>query len=475
MLALTGEALWQWSLLALETVVIIVVLANLLMLARSPPVREAALIDRRDVPPVLLLVTTYDESVSVLRHTLEAARAVDWPRLRIVLLDDGDREAVRMLATEHGVDYRRRRNGVGGKAGNLNATLASMLAEEGELVAVLDADCAPDPDILHRLVPLLDEPRVALAQAPMRATGPDPLRHGLGAPRWWPPEPAFHYGVMLPSRDAWGGAACTGSGFVARRADLDAVGGFPTESLTEDALLTLKLAAAARRVAYLPHTVATGTPPAEMRALGVQRRRWAAGYGRILAGRFGPFGRAPVPLANRLAFFAEAGGWLVSAIGRPALLLVAPAYWLVGWAPLPADDAAIAGFTLPALLATLAFVALIGRGLWLPVVADVHGLSIAPDTIRGFAAGLFGRRPGRFETTAKPEPGIAGIRWSEPVGPRDLAFAALLAVNAAALVLALGSSGDPLAVTTGVLALWSALIVAVMLAVRRGVLRARHA
>lgn len=464
----SGESLWQWALLGLETVAVLVILLNLLMLARRPPERSGGRATAMDAPPALLLVPTYDESTALLRRTLEAARALDWPRLEILLLDDGAREPVRTLAAELGIGYRRRRDGRGGKAGNLNAALAAIPADGCGLVAVLDADCAPDPDFLVRLVPLLDEPGVALAQAPMRATGPDPIRRGLGAPRWWPPEPAFHYGVMLPARDAWGAAACTGSGFVARRADLAAVGGFPIESLAEDALLTLKLVAAGRRVAYLPHAVATGTPPADMTALAVQRRRWAAGYGRILASRFGPFGVASVPLANRAAFLAEAGGWLASALGRLALLLVAPVYWLAGWAPLPADDAALAGLALPALVATIGFALLIGRGRWLPIAADVHGLAIASDTVRGFTVGLLGRRAGRFETTAKPEPGTDAARRAEPIGPYDVALGLLLAANAAAVLVAVTTPADPLVATTTLLALWSVLAAGLTLAARRG-------
>ena len=52
------------------------------------------------------------------------------------------------------------------------------------------------------------------------------------------------YQAMQPGLDAWGSTVCCGTNFVARASCLYTVGYFPTESITEDYLLSLKLATA---------------------------------------------------------------------------------------------------------------------------------------------------------------------------------------------------------------------------------------
>ena len=55
----------------------------------------------------------------------------------------------------------------------------------------------------------------------------------------------------MPSKDAWGAAFCCGTSSVIRFAALAQIGGFPTDSVTEDYLLTLRLKEIGYRTVYL--------------------------------------------------------------------------------------------------------------------------------------------------------------------------------------------------------------------------------
>jgi cellulose synthase (UDP-forming) len=89
-----------------------------------------------------VFIPTYNEPLEVVRPTVLAALALDWPadKLRVYILDDGKREEVRTFAEEFGVDYITRPDNRHAKAGNLNHALAMT---HGDLVAIFDCDHIP--------------------------------------------------------------------------------------------------------------------------------------------------------------------------------------------------------------------------------------------------------------------------------------------------------------------------------------------
>ena len=101
---------------------------------------------RRSLGKVVdVLVPTYNESDEVLRPMLLGCLGLDYPAVRIHLLDDGRRSWVAALAAEFGIEYHTRSDNAHAKAGNINAALPAL---SGELVLVLDADHVPQPDML---------------------------------------------------------------------------------------------------------------------------------------------------------------------------------------------------------------------------------------------------------------------------------------------------------------------------------------
>ena len=129
----------------------------------------------------------------------------------------------------------------------------------------------------------------------------------------------------MPSRDAWDAAFCCGSNSVTRRAALHAIGdALPTQSITEDMLLTMTLLRKGYVTRYLCERLAFGLAPETVDAFFVQRQRWARGAIQILYLASGPFGRG-LTLMQRLLFMPT--HWLSLGL-RSMIALVAPIVFL---------------------------------------------------------------------------------------------------------------------------------------------------
>src|ERR1700734_2196241 len=161
--------------------------------------------------------------------------AMRYPHLRVWVLDDGRREWLADLCEKLGCGYIARAENKHAKAGNINHALSHLerLEPRAEFITVLDADFVPMPNFLDRAMALFRLPTVGLVQTPQNFINPDPVQVNLGAERLLPDEQRFFFDVVLPARDAWGTAFCCGTSAVIRLDPLLAIGGFPTDSVTE--------------------------------------------------------------------------------------------------------------------------------------------------------------------------------------------------------------------------------------------------
>jgi cellulose synthase (UDP-forming) len=113
-----------------------------------------------------VLIATLGEPIDLVRRTVRDAKAVVHPHplsLRIVVLDDGRRAAVREMADAEGVEYLTRPSRVGFKAGNLRNGLEHT---DGDLFVVCDADTRLLPGFLSETLGYFRDPRVAWVQTP---------------------------------------------------------------------------------------------------------------------------------------------------------------------------------------------------------------------------------------------------------------------------------------------------------------------
>src|SRR5215813_5757610 len=105
----------------------------------------------------------------------------------------------------------------------------------------------------------------------------------------------------MPSRDAWDVAFCCGSGAVFRRTCLEAIGGIPTESVTEDILSSLVMLRKGLVTRYLNERLSLGLAAESLDAFFVQRKRWCRGGIQMIYLKTGPFGPG-LTLMQRLFF-----------------------------------------------------------------------------------------------------------------------------------------------------------------------------
>jgi cellulose synthase (UDP-forming) len=252
------------------------------------------------LPAVDVFLPTYNEEADVLERSIVAARALDYPRVKVWVLDDGRRDWLRDLCARKGVGYLRRPDNRHAKAGNINHALA---VTDGELFVIFDADFTPYRNFLYRTVGFFfADPRVAVVQTPQHFFNPDVFQVNLGLVGSTQDNEREWYDVVLASRDAWDCASCCGSCAVFRRDAVLAVGGIPTESVTEDVLTTMRQLRHGWVTRYLNERLSMGLMPENVQSLLIQRQRWARGGLQLLFLKAGPLGPG-LTWRQRLLFF----------------------------------------------------------------------------------------------------------------------------------------------------------------------------
>ena len=266
--------------------------------------RHATPSGRFATPPRLLVqLPMYNERYVAARAIAAAAR-LRYPRERLCIqvLDDSTddtadiaRAAVERLRGEGvPIEYRRRGDRVGFKAGALAAGLA---ASDAELVAVFDADFLPDPDFLARTVDHFTDPEVAMVQ----------VRWGhlnRGSSLLTRAQAAFLDGHFLLESCARFRAGrlfnFNGTAGVWRRAAIDDAGGWQHDTLTEDLDLSYRAQLRGWRFVFLRDPVCPGELPVEMNGFKTQQHRWAKGGAQTARKLLPAILRSRLPAAQKL-------------------------------------------------------------------------------------------------------------------------------------------------------------------------------
>lgn len=126
-----------------------------------------------DVPPdsdrpiaVDVFFPTYSEDPELVRLSIRDAKRLQYPHpidIRIHVLDDGKRAAMRQVAEEEGVGYLTRTTNIGFKAGNMRNGLEQTT---GDFLVICDADTRPFPTLLEHTLGYFRDRDVAWVQTP---------------------------------------------------------------------------------------------------------------------------------------------------------------------------------------------------------------------------------------------------------------------------------------------------------------------
>ena len=368
-----------------------------------------------------VFIPTYDEPVEIVEATVAAAVAMRGARVRVWLLDDGDREAMRRLADRHGARHVRREVHSGAKAGNINHALGLT---DAPYVVVLDCDHVPHTDFLARTLPRFaddDNGAVAFVQTPQYYA--NAAENRIADASW--SQQSLFFGPIAQGKDARRAMFCCGTNVVFRRDALESVGGFPEDSVTEDFELSIELHERGWESAYVPDVLASGLGPEDLGAYVSQQHRWARGcvgaLPRILS--------AGLPWRQKVHYLLSASYFLT---GWTVLIYLSMPVIRILFGAQPVGDASADGFLtafVPYFGLAVVAVATVGGGrytfaayalaastFWVHVHASVRALL---------------RRPSRFVVT--PKQGASQRQW-RAAGPTLAVIGVLVVVIVFGLV-----------------------------------------
>ena len=259
-----------------------------------------------------VFITTYGESVDVIRRTVTAALEMRGLH-RTWVLDDGKSDDVRDLTLELGARYVRRLSSGGAKAGNINHALTLA---KGEFFAIFDADFVPEPSFLVETVPFFIDEKVAFVQTP-QAFGNlhTTVARGAGYMQ------AVFYRFIQPGRNRFNAAFCVGTNVIFRRSAIDDVGGIYTDSKSEDVWTSILLHERGWRSVYIPDVLAVGEAPESIEAYAKQQLRWATGGFEIMLTHNPLSPKRNLTTDQRIQYFVT-GTFYLTGIAPLILLLV---------------------------------------------------------------------------------------------------------------------------------------------------------
>ncbi|HEU5453636.1 MAG TPA: glycosyltransferase [Terriglobales bacterium] len=280
---LDSFSFWLFGLLVLSGIPFVFFVGDALMSARLLLVGAGAIFDRirghvreprRDLyqPDVAVLIPAYNEEKVIVR-TIEAVLASDYPKLRVIVVDDGSKDRTLELAQQaYGSDPRvtilTHENG--GKASALNYGLEHVTEE---LFVGIDADTVIAPDAISYLVPHFLDSRIGALAGNAKVGN----RVNLWT-RWQALEYVTSQNFERRALNVFGAVSVVPGAIGAwRTAAVRDAGGYHHDTVAEDADLTMALLKAGYRVEYEDRALAFTEAPVNANGLMRQRFRWSFG------------------------------------------------------------------------------------------------------------------------------------------------------------------------------------------------------
>jgi len=241
------------------------------------------------VPAIDVLIVTHNEDVALLRKTVNATTFMDYPekhKVHIYIADDGNRPEVQQLATEYHVGYITMENNKKAKAGNINHAMAQL---DSPLFAIFDTDMIPFSNFLMSSVPFFttnwaqraaddnETKPLGFVQTPQSFYNADIFQFNLFSENYVANEQDYFSRDVNVLNGYNETALFTGSNAVFLRAAIDEVGGFPTDTITEDFELGTQINMAGYTSLATTQPVSSGITPVDVKGVIKQRTRWARG------------------------------------------------------------------------------------------------------------------------------------------------------------------------------------------------------
>ena len=248
-------------------------------LANSPP-----LVPDPYAPKVSIHVPACCEPPEMLKATLDAVARLDYPNLECVLVINNTPDpALWQPIEEHCVTlgerfkFVRAENLTGYKAGALRLALAHT-APDAKIIGIIDSDYTVSADWLKNLVPLFADNCVGFVQSPQDHRDGDrtPLHAAMNA------EYAGFFDIGMVQRNEFNGVIMHGTMCLIRRAAIDSIGGWSSDTIVEDTDLGLAMLEHGWLAHYSNRRYGHGLLPDTFEAYKRQRHRWAFGGAQLV-------------------------------------------------------------------------------------------------------------------------------------------------------------------------------------------------
>ncbi len=317
------------------------------------------------------LIPTYNEPVNIIRPTIQRAKKSRGIG-QVIVLDDGNRPAVRQLCQQLGAIYHASVNNCHAKAGNLNQGLK---LSDAEILLLLDCDHIPQANFLDRTLGYFDDLEVGIVQTPQTYYNRKSFlyrEHSRG--RQWSEQGMF-YECIQPAKNYYNSAFFVGTSALLRRQAIDGIGGFATGTATEDIHSSLRLHAAGWKSVFVDEPLAFGLEAASFKEFYKQRLRWAAGsLGLLLRSKDSPLVISGLSFNQRLNYLSATLAHLQGV--QRLLYILIPVFCIIQLqSPVRMD---IVGFCLvyiPFMLMSIAMTAIAARGSYHLFFTECFGLA----------------------------------------------------------------------------------------------------
>jgi exo-beta-1,3-glucanase (GH17 family)/cellulose synthase/poly-beta-1,6-N-acetylglucosamine synthase-like glycosyltransferase len=249
-------------------------------------------------PKVSIHIPAYREPPEMLKQTLDALARLDYPNYECVVVINNTPDPAMWRPVEEHCNVLGERfkfvhadNLAGFKAGALRLAMIHTAAD-AEIIGLLDADYVVHPDWLKDLAPHFRDPTVGLVQAPQdHRDGTRSVMHdAMNA------EYAGFFDIGMVQRNERNAIIVHGTMCLIRRAAMEQVGGWSSDTICEDTDLGLSILEAGWHAHYTNKRYGHGLLPDTFEAFKKQRDRWAYGGLQIVKKHWRRF----LPGASRL-------------------------------------------------------------------------------------------------------------------------------------------------------------------------------
>ncbi|MBN2841346.1 MAG: poly-beta-1,6 N-acetyl-D-glucosamine synthase [Coriobacteriia bacterium] len=231
-----------------------------------------------ELPSVTVVIPAHFEG-RIITNTLEETLKLDYPHLQVIVVNDGSTDetlecAQAFLSDERVTVIDKRVNE--GKAMAINDALVFAT---GDLILVMDADAYPELDALRWMAPhFVRNPRLAVVTGNPRVRNTQALLGKIQAVEF-----SSIISLLKRAQVVWG-RIMTVSGVMAlyRKSALQHVGLFVHDCATEDIATSWEFQRRFYDIRYEPRAQCRMQVPPTLRALWMQRMRWARGLAQVL-------------------------------------------------------------------------------------------------------------------------------------------------------------------------------------------------